>query len=162
MFSHRIYESIKASFDRICSSVTIPEYPPWDKEGTFDFNEWVLVKHDIEDVKRLMWDYVGIVRSDHRLQRAYKRILFLADEIHSYYRRSTISSRVIELRNLATVAKLIIKSAMIRDDSIGLHYNTDHPETHEDKKHVVLRSQYAPRLINFETESILDKKWVPF
>ena len=105
------------------------DFPNWNKEGTFDLEEWVLVQHDIEDVKRLMWDYVGIVRSDKRLQKAHKRILMLAEDIHDYYRKSTISSRIVELRNLATVAKLIIRSAMARRDSIGLHYNSDHPDT---------------------------------
>ena len=105
-----------------------PEFPSWNKEGTFDLEEWVLVQHDIEDVKRLMWDYVGIVRSDKRLQKAHKRILMLADDIHDYYKKSTISSRIVELRNLATVAKLIIRSAMTRRDSIGLHLQRRPPD----------------------------------
>ena len=93
-----------------------------------------------------MWDYVGIVRSDTRINRAYRRILMLAEEIHSYYQKSTITSRIIELRNLATVAKLIIKSAMTREDSVGLHYNTDHPQMDRKLQHVVLQSRRDPVL----------------
>ena len=122
-------------------------FPNWNKEGTFDLEEWVLVQHDIEDVKRLMWDYVGIVRSDKRLQKAHKRILMLAEDIHDYYKKSTISSRIVELRNLATVAKLIIRSAMARRDSIGLHYNSDHPATSARKMNVVLQAEHEPKLV---------------
>jgi len=123
----------------------MPCYPEWNKEGTFDLEEWILVNHNIENIKRLMWDYVGIVRSDHRLKSAYRRILMLAEEIHNYYKKSTVSPEMIELRNLATVAKLIIKSAIARKDSVGLHYNTDHPGTARKKKNVVLRSEHRPK-----------------
>jgi L-aspartate oxidase len=71
----------------------------------------------------------------------------LADDIHDYYKKSTVSSRIVELRNLATVAKLIIKSAMMRKDSIGLHYNTDHTATGTKKVNVVLQTGHDPRLI---------------
>jgi L-aspartate oxidase len=108
---------------------TMPEYPFWNKEGTFDLQEWVLVQHNMEEVKRLMWDYVGIVRSDRRLKSAHKRVMLLGEDIHECYRKSTISPEIVELRNLATIANLIIKGAMTRKNSIGLHYNTDHPET---------------------------------
>ncbi len=142
VFSHRAYlhsvESIKSK------KKDIPSFPMWNKEGTFDLEEWILVQHDIEDVKRVMWDYVGIVRTDMRSQRAYKRILLLAEEIHNSYRKSTVHPAIIELRNLATVAKLIIKSAMKRQDSIGLHFNSDHPETDENKKSVIQKSRMEP------------------
>jgi len=125
----------------------IPEFPFWNREGTFDLNEWILVHHNIDNVKKLMWDYVGIVRSDLRLEIAYKRILMLAEEIHDVYKKSTISSKMIELRNLATVAKLIIKSAMTRNDSVGLHYNSDHLETDSKKENAVLRSEHNPKMM---------------
>ena len=146
VFSHRAFlqaERQLAAFSRKAA----PRFPNWNKEGTFDLEEWVLVQHDIEDVKRLMWDYVGIVRSDKRLQKAHKRILMLAEDIHDYYKKSTVSSRIVELRNLATVAKLIIRSAMTRRDSIGLHYNSDHPETNPRKMNVVLQAEHEPRLV---------------
>lgn len=124
-----------------------PLFPSWNKEGTFDLQEWILVQHNMEEVKRLMWDYVGIVRTDRRLKTAYRRIILLAEEIHDVYWHSTISPHMIELRNLATTAKLIIKSAMTRQDSIGLHYNSDHPDAEAEGRNVLLRSQYDPVLL---------------
>jgi len=147
VFSTRAVEYLTENIDRI-RDIRIPDYPEWNKEGTFDLQEWILVQHNIEDVKRLMWDYVGIMRSDTRINTAYRRILMLAEEIHSYYKKSTITSRIIELRNLATVAKLIIKGAMTRKDSVGLHYNTDHPEPDSELRHVVLQSRHEPVLKN--------------
>lgn len=152
VFSHRAYLQAEEHIRNFNMKSTIPEFPHWNKAGTFDLEEWVLVHHDIEDVKRLMWDYVGIVRSDKRLQKAFKRIMMLADDIHEYYQKSTISSRIIELRNLATVAKLIIKSAMARKDSIGLHYNSDHPSTARRKVNVVLQSEREPKLIRLGSD----------
>ncbi len=150
VFSHRAYLQAEAHLKKFDKNHTIPDFPNWNKAGTFDLEEWVLVQHDIEDVKRLMWDYVGIVRSDKRLLKAHKRILMLAEDIHDYYKKSTISSRIIELRNLATVAKLIIKSALARRDSIGLHYNSDHPSPGVKKVNVVLQSEHKPRLVKLE------------
>jgi L-aspartate oxidase len=147
VFSHRAFLQAERQLADFNRKTSVPRFPNWNKEGTFDLEEWVLVQHDIEDVKRLMWDYVGIVRSDKRLNKAHKRILMLAEDIHDYYQKSTISSRIVELRNLATVAKLIIKSAMARTDSIGLHYNSDHPETSPRKMNVVLQAEHEPRLV---------------
>lgn len=119
----------------------IPDFPAWNKEGTFDNEEWILIQHNIDEIRRLMWDYVGIVRTNLRLKRAYSRILFLKNEIIDYYRRRTVTSPLLELRNLATVARLIISGAMARTESRGLHYNTDYPELSDlMKTHVILRN----------------------
>ncbi|HNW29237.1 MAG TPA: L-aspartate oxidase [Spirochaetota bacterium] len=150
VFSHRAYLQAEEHLKTFDKKHVIPEFPNWNKAGTFDLEEWVLVQHDIEDVKRLMWDYVGIVRSDKRLQKAHKRILMLAEDIHDYYKKSTISSRIVELRNLATVAKLIIRSALARRDSIGLHYNSDHPTPGAKKVNVVLQADHEPRLMKLD------------
>ena len=147
VFSHEAYLAAGEHIENFNRKDRIPDFPAWDKGGTFDLEEWVLVQHDIEEVKRLMWDYVGIVRSDKRLQKAHERILSLAEDIHDYYKKSTISSRIVELRNLATVAKLIIKSALSRKDSIGLHYNSDHPLPGGRRVRVVLKSGGQPRLM---------------
>ena len=147
VFSHEAYLAAGEHIENFNRKDRIPDFPAWDKGGTFDLEEWVLVQHDIEEVKRLMWDYVGIVRSDKRLQKAHERILSLAEDIHDYYKKSTISSRIVELRNLATVAKLIIKSALSRKDSIGLHYNSDHPLPGGRRARVVLKSGGQPRLM---------------
>ncbi len=144
VFSHRAF--LHASKE-LKKKNDIPEYPHWSKKGTFDMEEWILIQHNIEEVKRLMWDYVGIVRSNLRLKRALRRITLLDEEIQDYYRRSTISSRLIELRNLATIAKLIIKSALERKESRGLHYNIDYPDTSdEQRKNIILRSGYEPEM----------------
>jgi len=150
VFSHRAFLRAEEHLRQFDKKRVVPAFPNWNKAGTFDLEEWVLVQHDIEDVKRLMWDYVGIVRSDKRLQKAHKRILMLADDIHDYYKKSTISSRIVELRNLATVAKLIIRSALARKDSIGLHYNSDHPLPGKRQVNVVLQADHEPRLVKLE------------
>ena len=90
-----------------------------------------------------MWDYVGIVRSDRRLSQAKKRIAILLDEITDFYKINPVTYDVIELRNVATVAKLIIECALIRKESRGLHYNVDHPKTDDANwlKDTVLKSE---------------------
>jgi len=121
--------------------ITVPDFPAWNKEGTFDLEEWILIQHNKEDVKRLMWDYVGIVRTNLRLQRARRRLRLLAEEINDYYRRSTLSPELVELRNFATVAGLIIEGALWRKESRGLHYNTDYPDLDDAyRKNIVMRS----------------------
>ena len=132
VFSHRAFlHSIELLKNKNWKAHT---FPAWNKEGTFDFEEWVLIQHNLDEVKRLMWDYVGIERTNHRLERAYRRILFLEEEILDYYKRSTLSSQLIELRNLALGAKLIITSAIQRKESRGLHYNTDYPKLRNNQK----------------------------
>ncbi|MFC1730457.1 L-aspartate oxidase [candidate division KSB1 bacterium] len=102
--------------------------PEWDDSGTFNAEEWVLIAHDRLEMQNIMWDYVGIVRSDFRLTRAKRRMKMIFREIEEFYRRTTITEELVELRNLATVAQLIIRCALIRKESRGLHYNIDYPE----------------------------------
>lgn len=147
VFSHEAYmDAVESISQEKEIHETFPKYPLWNRDGTFDMEEWVLINHNVDDVKRIMWDYVGIVRSDRRLEKAYKRILLLAEEIHDYYRKSTLSHQILELRNLATIAKLIIKGAMSRPDSVGLHYNNDHPDKGK-KGTVILRSEEEPSFV---------------
>ena len=110
-----------------------PEILPWDDSGTFNHDEWILISHDKYEIQKLMWDYVGIVRSDFRLQRAERRIMLIANEIEQFYKKTKVTEQLIELRNLSTVAELIIKFALKRKESRGLHYTTDFPEK-DDKK----------------------------
>ena len=102
--------------------------PPWDDSGTIDNEEWVLLSHNINELQSVMWDYVGIVRSNLRLQRAMRRVSFLEKETENFYKRTRITPRLLELRNLVTTAKLVVTSAIKRHESRGLHYTTDYLE----------------------------------
>jgi L-aspartate oxidase len=101
--------------------------PEWNDKGTQALHEDILVSHNVRELQRIMSDYVGIVRSDFRLERALRRLQLLFDETESFYKTTTVSIHLSELRNLIQVSYLVIKSAMLRKESRGLHYNTDHP-----------------------------------
>lgn len=105
-----------------------PDIPAWDDSGTYDQEEWVLISHDLREVRRLMWDYVGIVRSTERLERAGRRIDLIAGQVESFYKRTRVTAPLLELRNICRMASLIIRCALFRKESRGLHFTTDHPE----------------------------------
>jgi L-aspartate oxidase len=109
-------------------AVSLPDVEQWRDEGTAPVSETVFFDHDWDQVRRLMWDYVGIVRSDQRLAIARRRIRLLREQIEEYYWKYELTSDLIELRNIALVGELIIRSAQMRRESRGLHYNTDCPE----------------------------------
>ena len=122
--SHRAAEKILAT-PALPIDVNIPF---WQSGNATNADEMVVVSHNWEEIRRLMWDYVGIVRTNKRLQRAQKRIANLQEEIHDYYWNFIVSSDLLELRNIATVAELIVSCALQRPESRGLNYNLDFPE----------------------------------
>ena len=144
VFAHRSFVRIAEIF-----STTKDEpvsIPPWDPRGATESDESVVVAHNWDEVRRSMSNYVGIVRSNKRLERAQRRIDLISGEIDEYYRNFIVTGDLIELRNIATVAKLIIRCARIRKESRGLHYNIDYPEKNDDlwlKDTIISKDQLA-------------------
>ncbi|MBT5376684.1 MAG: L-aspartate oxidase [Nitrospinaceae bacterium] len=134
VLSHRAVEKAVGIFKESKLSKTLLEQiPEWDPGSAVDSDESVVVSHNWDEIRRLMWNYVGIVRSTKRLKRAERRIQLLLEEIQEYYWNFKITKDTLELRNLTITAQLIIQGALTRKESRGLHYNLDYPET--DDKH---------------------------
>ncbi|MFW6244532.1 MAG: L-aspartate oxidase [Fibrobacterota bacterium] len=145
VFSHRAVVDSSQKLKGI-SLIDELEIPVWDDKGTHDFEEWILLSHNFQEIQSVMWDYVGIVRSDLRLNRALRRIRLLQKEIESFYKRARITSQLLELRNIVTTAELIILSALKRKESRGLHYTTDHPNQNDRlKRNTILSNRGKAR-----------------
>ncbi|MCX7192204.1 MAG: L-aspartate oxidase [Proteobacteria bacterium] len=117
---------------------TGPSLPEWDDSRVTDADEHIVIAHNWAELRHFMWDYVGIVRTNKRLQRAQHRVQLLQNEIDEYYANFHISSDLLELRNLVTNADLIVQSALSRHESRGLHYSRDYPEMLADPKPTIL------------------------
>jgi L-aspartate oxidase len=125
VFGHRIAETIASNIDTRELRTDIPD---WERTGTTEPKEQVLITQSIKELKEVMSSYVGIVRSDKRIKRAKDRLTLLHDETEELYRNSLVSPQLCELRNLITVGYLVTKAASLRKESRGLHYTTDYPE----------------------------------
>jgi L-aspartate oxidase len=124
-----------------------PEAPAWDESQVTDSDEDVVISHNWDELRRFMWDYVGIVRTDKRLQRAKHRVDLLHQEIVDYYSNYSVTNDLLELRNLVTVADLIICSAIQRKESRGLHYTLDYPDKIPNPSDTILTpTNYSTRL----------------
>jgi len=126
VYAHKAAQQAVKDINTLNFSST-PDPPPWDEVGTTDSDEVIMVSQNWDEIRRFMWHYVGIVRSNKRLARAKRRIEIIQQEINEYYWNFRVSSDLIELRNIATVAELIIKCARHRKESRGLHYNIEYP-----------------------------------
>lgn len=121
--------AFRAALDQIRGDTALPpEFPQWDPGRAIKSEQRVLITQSWDEIRRLMWNYVGIVRSNRRLERALRRIQLLKEEIHSYYWDHLIDSDLIEVRNLVTVAELVVRCAIARKESRGLHYTVDYPD----------------------------------
>jgi L-aspartate oxidase len=132
VFAERASINIKEFLNKF--SGTVPDIPDWDDSGTLSSDEKVLITHSSREVKQVMWDYVGIVRSNLRLQRAEQRIHNIFVETEELYRKTKVFEDILELRNIVACSHIIIKSAKKRKESRGLHYTLDYPSMLPDNK----------------------------
>ncbi|MHB1246089.1 MAG: L-aspartate oxidase [Sulfuriferula sp.] len=123
VFGHAAAKDILAS-----AGAPLSDIPEWDESRVTDADEEIVLSHNWDELRRFMWDYVGIVRTNKRLARAANRIRLLNEEISEYYRNFRVSNDLIELRNLVLTADLIVRSAQLRHESRGLHSSRDYPD----------------------------------
>jgi L-aspartate oxidase len=128
VFGHRAAQELARNLDR---SKPWPDVPEWEIGSAVPSEEAVVIAHNWDELRRLMWNYVGIVRSDTRLRRAARRIALLNEEIIAYYWQYFVTRDLLELRNIATVAQLVVECASSRRESRGLHFTIDHRDVDE-------------------------------
>ena len=128
--AHNCAEFLKKNWSEISQSSNLGKEPlPWAKPTNTDTDEMIVIAHMWEEIRRLMWNYVGIVRSTKRLERAQHRLANIKNEVKDYYSHMKIHPDILELRNIAIVADLTVECALRRQESRGIHYSLDFPET---------------------------------
>jgi L-aspartate oxidase len=140
VFSKRAAEDIRLFINK--NKIELHDIPEWDDSGTLTADEKVLITHNFKEVKQTMWDYVSIVRSNQRLERAAKRIHNIYEEVEEFYKRTKIFPDILELRNMVTCAHVIIKSAKMRKESRGLHFTLDYPNTFDEAENTILQNTH--------------------
>ncbi len=132
VFAHRAYDYMTSKMEsekRLKTEMIPDNLPEWDHGMAVPMEEIINIAHTWKEIRMLMWNYVGIVRSNRRLEKAQARLMLITQEVKEYYWKFLLTSDLIELRNLVTTANLIVQSALLRKESRGLHYNTDYPHT---------------------------------
>ncbi len=135
VFAHVASERIRTQLDAPFEPTDVPQ---WDESQVTDSDEDIIIAHNWDELRRFMWDYVGIVRTSKRLQRAQHRIDLLKQEVNEFYSHYRVGNDLIELRNLIHVAELIVRSALLRKESRGLHFNLDYPDSAEQASDTIL------------------------
>jgi L-aspartate oxidase len=135
VFGHRCFLDSKKEVGAIALEEKIPD---WNAAGTTEPSEMILITQSQKELQQVMSDYVGIVRTDMRLERAMKRLDLLFTETEALYRSTKVSPQLCEVRNLITVGYLIVKGAEFRKESRGLHYNTDHLQKSDLLQNIIL------------------------
>jgi len=142
VFAHRAFKKIRELLPTVKKDSTL--IPPWDPKGATESDESIVVSHNWDEIRMGMWNYVGIVRSNKRLERAKRRIDMIVKEIEEYYWNFTITTNLLELRNIAMVAGIVIECSRLRKESRGLHYNLDYPERDD---------------VNWIKDTVIKKDW---
>jgi len=135
VFGQAAAEHIDANFEQL---PRVPKIRPWDESRVTDSDEEVVIAQTWGEIRRFMWNYVGIVRTTKRMERAKRRIDMLRQEVADYYSNFRVTPDLIELRNLVEVADLIVRSALSRRESRGLHYTLDYPEMLPEARDTIL------------------------
>lgn len=143
VFAHRAYEDVlgrykDGSLEEFMEEMGNMAFPDWDALGTSEPKEMILITQSVKELEQIMTDYVGIVRTDVRLERAMRRLDLLFEETEALYKQAQVSPQLCQLRNLITVGYLIVKGAQFRRESRGLHFNTDYPEKNHLLQSVIL------------------------
>jgi L-aspartate oxidase len=133
VFAHNAAEDINSQPSSSTENISFPEVPPLEMPSNANDSEMVLIAYNWDIIRRLMWNYVGIVRKDTRLRLAQNHLAQIQREINEHYPNISLNSDLIELRNLATVAELIVNCALERHESRGLHFNIDHPQKDDER-----------------------------